>query len=502
MQGAPGQRAATATAPAAGGTLAEVPEIGPQSAVAQAELDHMMGGMGNTPMTKQSGEALAVSIEAPEGPGGVGQEYTPEVGLATRQSRSESVQVQAAAARFVKQAVGGLPSLSSAALVSTEPFMRRANRKPGTEPGGGGKGVLSPETEVAIEQGLQFLARHQLQDGNWSLQGFDETTDAVSSEQRKFMLVSDTGATALAILAFQGGGYTHREYQYKDVVRKGLEHLIKNQKDNGDLFVPLDDRSNQSVWLYSHALASIALCEAYGMTQDPALREPAQKAVDFIIASQSKDLGGWRYAPGVGTDTSVTGWMMMALKSGELAGLTVPKESYTRIEKWLNVSQGSAVEPHLYRYNPYAPDTAQQRHGRVNSKTMTAVGLLMRLYTGWEKDNPKMVHGAEFLKANLPLTGTAREPLRDTYYWYYATQVMCHMEGSYWESWKGQLFPLLRDTQVKSGPWSGSWNPGGAVPDRWALHAGRLYVTTMNLLSLEVEYRKLPLYVDLRKEKK
>ena len=33
------------------------------------------------------------------------------------------------------------------------------------------------------------------------------------------------------------------------------------------------------------------------------------------------------------------------------------------------------------------------------------------------------------------------------------------------------------------------------------LHAGRLYVTTMNLLSLEVEYRKLPLYVDLRKQK-
>jgi hypothetical protein len=64
------------------------------------------------------------------------------------------------------------------------------------------------------------------------------------------------------------------------------------------------------------------------------------------------------------------------------------------------------------------------------------------------------------------------------------------MEGDYWETWKKQLFPLLRDTQVQSGPWAGSWNPRGAVPDRWGLHAGRLYVTTMNLLSLEVEYRK------------
>ncbi len=499
-KGAPFARAASA-AMAGGGTTAEVPEIGPTSAVAQAEMDHMMGGMGNTPMTKQSGgDALAVNIEAPEGPGGLGAEYSPEVGLKTRQSRADSISVQSATARFVKQAVGGLPSLSTAVIASTEPFMRRSGRTPGKE-SGGGKGVLGPETEAAIELGLVFLARHQLPEGNWSLQGFDDATNSVSADERKFMLISDTGASALAILAFQGGGYTHREHQYKDIVRKGLDYLVLNQKENGDLFVPLDDRSNQSVWLYSHALGTIALCEAYGMTGDPALKDPAQKAINFIIAAQNKDLGGWRYAPGVGTDTSVTGWMMMALKSGELANLEVPTDSYAKISKWLTVSQGPAGEPYIFRYNPYAPDTAQQRHGRLPSKTMSAVGLLMRLYTGWEKSNPNMVDGAKYLAQHYPQIGTARDPQRDTYYWYYATQVMCHMEGNYWETWKKQLFPLLRDTQLQSGPWAGSWNPRGAVPDRWGLHAGRLYVTTMNLLSLEVEYRKLPLYVDLRKQK-
>jgi len=34
------------------------------------------------------------------------------------------------------------------------------------------------------------------------------------------------------------------------------------------------------------------------------------------------------------------------------------------------------------------------------------------------------------------------------------------------------------------------------VPDRWGPHGGRLYVTTLNLLSLEVFYRHLPLYED------
>jgi len=109
-----------------------------------------------------------------------------------------------------------------------------------------------------------------------------------------------------------------------------------------------------------------------------------------------------------------------------------------------------------------------------------------------------MIQGAEYLRQNLPSLGTARDPQRDTYYWYYSTQVMFHMDGKYWEDWKGSLQPLLRESQVRSGVYAGSWHPQLPIPDRWAPHAGRLYVTTMNLLSLEVEYRHLPLYEDTK----
>jgi len=298
----------------------------------------------------------------------------------------------------------------------------------------------------------------------------------------------------LAVLSFQGAGFNHREFQYKNVVRGGIDFLIQSQKENGDLFVPLDDRSNSSVWLYSHSLAAIAVCEAYGMTQDPDLKEPAQKAIDFIVASQHAERGGWRYAPGVSSDTSVSGWMMMALKSGQLAGLEVPPDAYTKIDRWLDSAQQSPAQPHLYRYNPQAPDTDEQRHGRAASKTMTAVGLLMRLYGGWKRDNANMVRGADFLAENPPAQGTARQPERDTYYWYYGTQIMYHMGGEHWRNWHGQLHPLLLNSQVRQGAYAGSWDPKGAVPDRWGPHGGRLYVTTLNLLSLEVQYRHLPLY--------
>ena len=68
------------------------------------------------------------------------------------------------------------------------------------------------------------------------------------------------------------------------------------------------------------------------------------------------------------------------------------------------------------------------------------------------------------------------------------------MGGEYWKTWNERLHPLLVDTQIKSGKAAGSWDPQSPVPDRWAMQAGRLYVTTMNLLSLEVYHRLLPIY--------
>jgi hypothetical protein len=391
--------------------------------------------------------------------------------------------LQLRAARFLRSQAGGLPAVSTTAIVASDAFSSRGARLRGDVPAGG-RGAPGPQTEEAIERGLAFLARYQTPAGGWSLQGYPEGAQ----------LVSDTAATALAVIAFQGAGYNHREFQYKDVVRGGIDALVHSQKENGDLFVPLDDESNRSVWLYSHSLAAIALCEAYGMTHDPALKEPAQKAIDFIVASQHQSSGGWRYSPGVGADTSVTGWMMMALKSGQLAGLDVPSETFARIGAWLDRAQQSRAEPHLYRYNPDAANTPEQRHGRAASKTMTSVGLLMRLYTGWKRDNPSMIRGAQYLAENPPAIGTSRAPLRDTYYWYYATQVMAHMGGEPWHAWNSRLHPLIVQSQIRQGAYAGSWDPQSPLPDRWGPHAGRLYVTTMNLLSLEVQYRKLPLY--------
>ena len=113
---------------------------------------------------------------------------------------------------------------------------------------------------------------------------------------------SDTAATGLVLLTYLGGGYTHLDDKHRTVVRKGIEWLIRHQKPDGDLF----SGGTKYARFYSHGIAAIALCEAYGMTQDPELRQPARKAIDFIVKSQHPTRGGWRYdvrrrhGPGVG----------------------------------------------------------------------------------------------------------------------------------------------------------------------------------------------------------
>lgn len=387
-----------------------------------------------------------------------------------------------------RREVGGPIAPAGAEIAAVESFSRRIMRtRGGAAPTPAG--MVGPATEEAIEKGLAYLASIQNDDGSWSLQGHGSDV----------ALRSDTAATGLCLLAFQGAGYTHLQHQYAESVGRGLQFLVDNQGDDGNLYRSEDLISNQNVAFYSHGIAALAMCESYGMTQDPNLQEPAQKCLDYIALTQHKQRGGWRYTPQVSADTSVTGWMMMSLKSGELAGLKVSESTYTMIDRWLGYAQQSPERRDRFRYDPFAPNTPSQKHGRLPTPTMTSVGMLMRMYQGLSRDDQAMRSAADYLLEYLPQMGTRRSPQRDAYYWYYATQVMFHMGGEYWERWNRELTPVLLNSQVTEGVKAGSWDPVQPIPDRWSYHAGRVYVTTMNLLNLEVYYRHLPIYENTAK---
>jgi len=334
----------------------------------------------------------------------------------------------------------------------------------------------SEPSEEAVERGLEWLTRNQYPDGHWSINDFPGD-DQPNLGQGSFK--SDSAATGLALLAYLGAGYTHQSGKYQEAVSRGMKWLLDRQKPDGDLF----SDETEFVWFYSHGIASIAVCEAYGLTKDAALKEPAQRALDFIVASQHPQFGGWRYRPQFESDTSVSGWQLMALKSGEMAGLKIPDTAYANVARWLDSVQ-SKTAVGQFSYHPSSQP----------SPAMTAEGLLMRQYLGAKRDDPQLIAGANFLRTRLPDFGQ-----RDSYYWYYATQVMFHMQGEYWNEWNAGLRDLLTSTQSKTGPLSGSWDPARPTPEKWASGGGRHYLTCVNLLMLEVYYRHLPLYLELEK---
>jgi hypothetical protein len=139
---------------------------------------------------------------------------------------------------------------------------------------------LPHEADDLVARGLEFLKRAQQDDGRWRL-GAYPGADAESAPK----LSTDTAATGLAVLCFLGAGHDHFDGPYADTVRRGLEFLLSVQKDDGDLYLPADPLSNSCAWMYSHGIATMALCEAVGMTGDPHIRPAAARACGFISAT-------------------------------------------------------------------------------------------------------------------------------------------------------------------------------------------------------------------------
>jgi hypothetical protein len=348
----------------------------------------------------------------------------------------------------------------------------------------------NPKSEAAVARGLLWLALHQADDGRWSLDSFHQHAhDKIGPGAKSFTDSCDgqgargydVAATAFGLLPFLGAGKTHKPapdgtketYNYTKTVEAGLKYLLSKQGKDGEF----------PGGMYSHGLATICVCEAYGLTSDPVLKAPAQHAIDFIVKAQDPTGGGWRYAPRQAGDTSVVGWQVMALKSGQMAGLSVPVATLKGAEKWLENNQSADYGDYGYIG---APNTTKDSPATA----MTAVGLLCRQYLGWSPRHVGLLNGVSRLKKVQP------GATNNMYYYYYATQVMHHMGGEAWEGWNPKMRDQLIEKQDQGNTPGkphqvGSWDPKGEVHGPVG---GRVMITSLSLLTLEVYYRHLPLY--------
>jgi hypothetical protein len=364
----------------------------------------------------------------------------------------------------------------------------------------------TPSSEAAVEAALDWLARHQAEDGGW---GFNHSFTPGCTCANSGTSEGRTGATGAALLTYFGAGYTFADGPRAETIRRALQFLLKSLNINPAGYADLKGGDEGNGGIYQHGLATAALCEALAVDRvlmrmiqkdktvrfiDPAgneikykdlknlgevLQNACQLTVNYLAFHQDPKGGGWGYQPKSAGDTSILGWQVMALISGRSEKVVAPSATWNGINSYLNAVKSNSG----YAY----------RTGQAPKKSTTAIGVLCRMYTGASR--------SKALKESVIYLGNQGPSLGEMYYNYYATQAMFawgddKKEGGekLWTQWNDKTRDMLVKLQAKDGHQQGSWISTGHQ------EGGRHFATCLAAMTLEIYYRKLPVYQRLSLE--
>jgi hypothetical protein len=342
------------------------------------------------------------------------------------------------------------------------------------------------EAERALILGLIWLKNHQDWEGMWSCDEFwvncpkGRCTRGVASRDY------DVGCTALALLAFLRAGW-NQDYSGKrgEPARKAIQILRDRQTTDGCF------RSwpQSEKWIYNHAIATRAMAEAYATSRGTfrdinLLRKSAQRGIDFLVKCQNPG-SGWGYGVRTGeSNSSVTAWAVLALKTAEHARLRFPRSAFDGALKWFD----SVTDPYYFRVGytqigDYGMPISQCRRYQPQ-ETMTAASIISRLSVNNRPNKgpgyQKIIRGIQLLNKNLPKWDVKAGTI-DMYHWYFGTLVMQRVGGLSRVAWNDRVKAALIPNQNRQGCESGSWDPVGS----WGNCGGRVYATAINCLTLE-----------------
>jgi prenyltransferase beta subunit len=278
--------------------------------------------------------------------------------------------------------------------------------------------------------------------------------------------------TSLAVMAFLSAGHVPGEGKYGDVIERGVRWVLKMQQSNG-LFA-----SEGGHEMYHHGIATLMLAEVAGMTDGKLareVREKLEKAVALILKAQrlrGTEAGGWRYSVQHvgGSDISVTGWQIMALRAAKNLGCDVPAENIDRAVEYIKRCQDPSTGG--FRYMPHAQLTVPCTGTSILALELCGKNL---------HRSPEVLKAGAFLLKNPPRWNSAHF----FYSIYYCSQATFQLGDNYWDFYR----PLLHEVLLRNQSPNGSWYGGG-----YDAAFGPNYCTAMSVLALTVEYRFLPIY--------
>jgi hypothetical protein len=316
--------------------------------------------------------------------------------------------------------------------------------------------TVQPRVDAAIFKGLAFLAKQQNPDG--SLDGG----------------APKVATTSLSLLAFLSAGHTPDLGRYGLVLRSQLDFLLAKQAEDG--YFGNGDRG-----MYSHAITTLALSEAYGVetsaTRRARLHTALTKAVSIILAAQDVAksnptfAGGWRYERNSSdSDLSLSGWNVLALRAARDVGIDVPEQNRKKAGEFVL----RCLDPGTRGF-AYQPGSAAQAGD-------TAIGLVCLHLTDTAEANATLVGGAlKFLQTH-PIDGDSPFSYYATYY---VTLAASEEDGDGWVALGRTSLERLVRTQEKDGSWP--------LPKN-SQEPGRVYATAMAVGALAMPYRLLPVH--------
>ncbi len=348
--------------------------------------------------------------------------------------------------------------------------------------------VEAPTAQVAdaVQNGLRWLAAHQDSNGRWDADEFmkhDPANRAPSDGPGS--AVHDVGATGLALMAFLGDGNTLRVGPHREVVAKAVQWLIRQQEDGSGLIGTMQWHD----FIYDHAIATIALCEAAGLSKHKATARAAQKALNYL-ESHRNPYAVWRYMPRDNdNDTSVTAWCTMAYASGRDFGMEVNAQAFKLIETWFDQvtdpATGKAGYTKRGEMSSRMPGDHMKRFPPMSGEAITAAALFCRALLGQDPKEVKVMQQAAETMLQKPPKWDEKAGTIDQYYWYFGSMAMYQMGGKYWKTWRRHLTNAVLKTQREDGSFAGSWDPVGV----WGESGGRVYSTALMTMTMQVYYR-------------
>ncbi len=283
------------------------------------------------------------------------------------------------------------------------------------------KGGGNAKTEASVMRGLRWLKMQQNPDGSWPN--------------------NKVAMTGLAILTFLAHGeMPGQSAEFGETVQKGIEFLLASQGDK-ELYTTAGSG-------YAHAIATYAMCEAYGMTENPNVRESADRALDAIIRGQHPS-GGWDYnwKQSDRDDTSVMGWAAQALKAAMLADFYHDPDALERASKFcVKGFKKNGYPDGGFGYVAPAKGgltgvgvLCMQFHGAANDSYVknSLENLIYDWKPAWIGSTPEKPE----VKKDEPLPPGSVGGNCSQYYYYYATQAVFQAGGDRWKKWNENMWP-------------------------------------------------------------